>query len=130
MKRIEDLLKKQELVRGTPDFNARMDGLFRDAPPRPSRFIQRTIALWQAIALSIVTLAVGYWIRPVAPDSPPADPIENVSTVYVYTQEALDMENMFGFADAPSRLYGQISATVVTVKVSDVVVRDEETDKI
>ena len=126
MKRIEDLLKKQELARGTPDFDARMDGLFRRPPTGPVRFIQRPIALWQAVTLSAISLTLGYWVRPAAPESRPAEPSENVRTIYVYTQEAKDMENMFGVADAPSRVLGPISASMVTVKVSHVVERDNE----
>ncbi len=128
MKKVEDYLKRQKLARGTPGFDSRMEGLFRDAPTRPSRFIQRPIVLWKAVALSMAALAVGYWVRPVAPKSRPSELSDDVRTVYVYTQEARDMENMFGVVDEPSRILGPISASTVTVRVSDVFERDNETD--
>ena len=130
MKKIEDLLKKQELARGTPDFDGRMQRLFRDAPTSPSRFIQRPIALWQAVGLSIVTLAAGYWMRPAVSESRLAEPTEIVRTVYIYTQEARDMENMFGVTDERSRLLSPMSASMVTVRVSDMGESADETDNI
>ncbi len=130
MKRIEDLLKKQELARGTPDFDARMDSLFRRPPTGPVRFIQRPIALWQAVTLSAIALTLGYWVRPAAPESRLAEPTEIVRTVYIYTQEARDMENMFGIADERSRLFSPMSASMVTVRVSDMGESTDETDNI
>ena len=99
MKKIEDLLKKQELARGTPDFDGRMQRLFQTTPPGRPTIMRRHIAVWQAVAVSFLMGGLGYWMGSpqvtMAPESPPS---EYVTMMYIIETQSNSVRNAFDVA--------------------------------
>ncbi len=125
MKKIEDLLKKQELARGTPDFDARMDGLFRKPPLERPAMLRRRVMIWQALAVSLLTGGFGYWLGH-APSSQPQEhaALRSFTTMYVMEARTDSVRNTFDVSADIEPFYQPpappIPATVWVEKMVDV----------
>ena len=123
MNKIERLLKSQKVVGTGDEFDMRMNGLFDKPPSRRPPMYRRGIALWQALAISLITGGFGYWLghTPALPLFEETAP-ENVTTMYFIETYSNKVGNIFDTVPAVEPFYKPPSppiSVVLTVSRDD-----------
>ena len=96
MNEIERLLSDQEVAKGHPDFDARMNRLFQTTPRGRPAIMRRRVALWQAVAVSFLMGGLGYWMgSPQVTMVPASPPSEYVTTMYIIETQSGSVRNAF-----------------------------------
>jgi len=106
MNKIERLLKSQKVVGMGDEFDMRMNGLFDKPPSRRPPMYRRGIALWQALAISLITGGFGYWLghTPALPLFKETAP-ENVTMMYFIETHSNKVGNTFDMVPAVEPFY-------------------------